>query len=116
MGSTIKLQTVRLLSFNSAATSVMVRISFTLVTSGKVGSMEPHSAKFQDDDGRDLEATIKGEGFVWQLWVDLQTKDAVVRKRFPDNVSRFVCKLIVPAKFVDYEVELQKFVDKQTKN
>jgi hypothetical protein len=76
---------------------------------------EPRIGRFQDSEGRDLEATIQGDGFDWQLFVDIQTKDAVVRKRFKDNSNRASYRLTIPAKFVDYEHVLQEFVDSKTK-
>jgi hypothetical protein len=75
----------------------------------------------QDDRGRDLKATLPGDGFTWELWADLnQSKDsavAVVRKRFPNSVSRVVSEieLKVPAVLVDYQKLLQRVVDQLTK-
>jgi hypothetical protein len=71
--------------------------------------------RFQDGKGRDLEATIEGDGFQWKLWVDIQTKDAVITHQVKDSGVRHVYPLTIPAKFVDYEHLLQDFVDKQTK-
>jgi hypothetical protein len=76
---------------------------------------------FQDEQGRDLQATLQGNGFAWELWADLdETKDravAVVRNRFPNNVSRVVSELElkVPPVLVDYQRLLQRVVDQRTK-
>jgi hypothetical protein len=66
---------------------------------------------YQDGEGRDLEATLEAEGFEWQLWVDLETKDAVVRKRFPNNMSSAVGKVEVPPLVDDYKTLLKTFVE-----
>jgi hypothetical protein len=41
--------------------------------------MEPRPTKFHDDAGRELEAILPDEGFIWELWLDLETKDAIVK-------------------------------------
>jgi hypothetical protein len=69
----------------------------------------------QDGEGRDLAATIPADDFDWQLWVNLATKDAVVRQRFKGKHVRRAWNVTIPEKFVDYEHVLQEFVDNQTK-
>jgi hypothetical protein len=64
-----------------------------------------------DGQGRDLKATLKGDGFKWELWVDIETKDAVVRKRFPSNISSAVGKLKVPPLIDNYQTLLKNFVE-----
>jgi hypothetical protein len=67
----------------------------------------------QDEVGRFLEATVDGDGFAWELWVDLQTKEAVVRKRLPNNDASIVCELTIPKVFVSYQHLLQQYVKTQ---
>lgn len=76
--------------------------------------MEPRSITFRDDAGRKLEATLPDEGFIWELWLDRETKDAIVRKRFPNNVSPIVGDLKV-SPFADYQSLLKDFVASRTK-
>ena len=65
-----------------------------------------------DDEGRDLAATLPGEGFTWELWVDLETDDTVVRKRYPNNVSRVVGQCLEIPPLVD---NFQAFLENFTK-
>ena len=76
--------------------------------------MEPRSTKLYDQAGRELEATFPGEGFIWELWLDLETKAAIIRKRFPNNVSPIVGDL-KGSNFVDYQSLLKDFVASRTK-
>jgi hypothetical protein len=76
---------------------------------------EPRTVHFQDKDHRDLEATIETDEFTWQLWVDIETKDAVVSKRFKEGHRINKWKVTIPEHFVDYEHVLREFIGKQTK-
>jgi hypothetical protein len=67
-----------------------------------------------DNEGRDLEATLQGDGFTWELWVDLETRDAVIRKRFP-TVSHIVHQWKVSSVQDDFEELLKNYVEQQTK-
>jgi hypothetical protein len=70
--------------------------------------------------GKTSKQLLQGNGFVSELWADLnETKDsavAVVRKRFPKNVTRVVSEfgLKVPPVLVDYQRLLQRVVDQLT--
>jgi hypothetical protein len=68
--------------------------------------------QFQDGKGRDLEATVQTDGFEWKLWVNSQTKDAIVTQQSKTELVRYEHKLTIPAG-VDYQLLLQSFVDKQ---
>jgi|GEM_PF-4232686 hypothetical protein len=74
--------------------------------------MEPPAVTGQDTDGRDLKATFPGNGFVWELWVNSETEDTVVRQRFP-NMIQIVGRPQLPFSFVDFERVLQVFVGKR---
>lgn len=76
--------------------------------------MEPRPTEFHDDAGRELAATLPDEGFIWELWLDVETKDAIVRKRFPNNVSPIVGDLKVST-FADNQSLLKEFVASRTK-
>ena len=75
--------------------------------------MKP-AVQFQDGKGRNLEATIQTDGFEWKLWVNDQTKDAVVSQQFQSEHKRVMHRVIIPRLFVDYQSLLQSFVDSQT--
>jgi|HubBroStandDraft_4_1064222.scaffolds.fasta_scaffold644119_1 hypothetical protein len=67
--------------------------------------------KFCDEEGRVREATLRDDGFVWELWVNLETKNAVVKKRFENDVRFLVAKLKGPCDaLVDYQQLLLSFV------
>jgi len=55
-------------------------------------TLESRHIKFHDEEGRDPEATLRGDGFVWELWVEMETKNAAVKKRF----ERFGGSAIAP--------------------
>jgi hypothetical protein len=76
--------------------------------------MKP-AVQFQNGKGRNLEATIQDDGFEWKLWVNHQTKDAVVSQQSKEEQVRFMHNLAIPAGVVDYQSVLQEFIDKQTK-
>jgi hypothetical protein len=82
---------------------------------GEVDAMKP-AVQFQDGKGRNLEATIQGDVFEWKLWVNDQTKDAVVSQQSKAEQARYMHRLTIPAGVVDYQNLLQSFVDKQPKN
>jgi hypothetical protein len=52
---------------------------------------------------------LPDEGFIWELWLALETKDAIVRKRFPNNVSPIVGDL-KGLNFADCQSLLKGFV------
>lgn len=71
--------------------------------------------KFHNEEGRDLEATLRGDGFVWELWVNLETRNAFVKKRFETDDRFLVGELQVRHDgFIDYQQLLMSFVDQQT--
>lgn len=74
--------------------------------------MKP-AVQFQDGKGRNLEATIHTDAFEWKLWVNPQTKDAVVSQQSKKERVRYMHTLTVPQGVVDYENLLQEFVNKQ---
>lgn len=63
-----------------------------------------------DDQGRDRVATLPGNGFAWELWVNIETEDALIRKRFT-NLLELVCRFRVSSD-ADYDEVLQDYVDK----
>jgi hypothetical protein len=68
--------------------------------------------KFCDEEGRVREATLRADGFVWELWVDLETKNVVVKKRFENDVRFLVAILQIPGDPLDdYHQLLLSFVD-----
>jgi hypothetical protein len=71
--------------------------------------------QLQDGKGRNLEATLQGEFFEWKLWVNSQTKDAVVSQQSKAEKVRYMHKLPIPGGVVDYQTLLKEFADKQTK-
>jgi hypothetical protein len=72
--------------------------------------------KFNDEEARDLEATLRGDGFVWELWVDVETKNAFVKKRFETDDRFLVGELQGPHDaLIDYQQLLLSFVDQQVK-
>jgi hypothetical protein len=77
---------------------------------------KPHAVVLQDKDHRDLEATVETDGHQWQLWVDIETKNAVVSQRFKDAHVIKKWKVTIPAdQIVDYEHFLRGFVDEHSK-
>jgi hypothetical protein len=78
-------------------------------------TLESRHMKFYDEEGRDLEATLRGDGFVWELWVDLETKNALVKKRFETDDRFLVGELQGPHDaLIDYQQLLMSFVDGKT--
>ena len=79
-------------------------------------TLESRHIKFHDEEGRDLEATLRGDGFVWELWVEMETKNAAVKKRFETDDRFLVGELQWPHDgFIDYQQLLLSFVDQQVK-